>query len=310
MKAIIFGITGQDGTLLADYLQKKGLDVVGTSRKTISCKLNNIKTHQIDILNFSQISELILEESPDVIYNLSGQTSVSKSFSEPFDTYQTIVNTTMYILESIRRINSEIKFFNASSTECFGFANNARLTEVSPFNPVSPYATAKVNAHNLANNYRLTYGLFVCTGILSNHESNLRSTDFISKKIIESAYNIAYGFQDYFEVGDITIVRDWGWADDFIEAIFLMMNQNKADDYIIATGKSISLEEFINYAFKKFNLDYKKHIKINKIFYRKNEIQKIFLNPQKVYNNLGWTAKHTVYDVIDKLVDFKQKEIC
>ena len=308
MKVLIFGITGQDGSLLSKYLLKKGFLVIGTTRdlnKLNQIANNDIKIHEIDVLNYRQINELIKLESPDIIYNLSGQTSVGKSFFEPLDTYQTIVNTTMYILESIRKINTGIKFFNASSTECFGFNNKIRLTEKSLFNPISPYGTAKVMAYNLVNNYRSIYGIYTCTGIFSNHESQFRSENFISRKIIEAAYNISIGSQDFLEIGDIKIVRDWGWAEDFIEAIFLMMNQNKPGDYIIATGKSISLEEFIYYTFKKFNLDYKKHLKVNKLLFRINEIQEIYLNPQKVFDDFGWKAKNDVYKVIDKLIDFK-----
>lgn len=308
MKALIFGITGQDGTLLAEFLQNKGFHVVGTSRnvkKINSNILKGLKIHEVDTLSFSQIFKLIKLESPDIIYNLSGQTSVGKSFSEPLETYQTIVSTTLYILESIRVTKPEIKFLNASSTECFGFSDIDGLTEKSPFNPLSPYATAKVMAYNLVNDYRLNFGIYVCTAIFSNHESHLRSTDFISMKIIEAAYNISKGSQKYLEIGDITIIRDWGWAEDYIEGIFLMMNQNIPDDYILATGKSISLEDFINYAFSKFNLDYKKHVRINKSFIRQNEIKKIYLNPQKAFDKLGWKAKHTVYEVIDNLIKYK-----
>lgn len=308
MKALIFGITGQDGTLLAQYLQNKGLLVVGTSRNIKKINLNTLKGFkilEINTLSFSQIFKLIKFESPDIIYNLSGQTSVGKSFSEPLETYQTIVATTLYILESIRITKPEIKFFNACSTECFGFSDIDGLNEKSPFNPLSPYASAKVMAYNLVNDYRSNYGIYVCTAIFSNHESHLRSTDFISMKIIEAAYNISRGSQKHLEVGDITIIRDWGWAEDYIEGIYLMMNQKVPDDYILATGKSISLEDFINYAFAKFNLDYKKYVRINKSFIRKNEIKKIYLNPQKAFDKLGWRAKHTAYEVIDKLIKYK-----
>jgi len=311
VKALIFGITGQDGSLLSKYLLQKEFQVVGTTRNInkINSSVNEkLKIYEVDVSNYLKINELIKLESPDLIYNLSGQTSVGKSFIDPFDTYQTTVNTTLYILESIRNINPKIKFFNASSTECFGLTNNIRLTENSLRNPVSPYGTAKLMAHNLANNYRSLFGIHVCTGIFSNHESQFRSSDFISKKIIDAAYNISKGLQDFLEVGNIKIVRDWGWAEDFIEAMFLMMNQDKPNDYIIATGKSISLEEFIGYAFKKFNLDYKKHIIINKMYFRKNDIPEIYLNPQKANDELGWISKNNVYDVIDKLIDYRCKK--
>jgi GDPmannose 4,6-dehydratase len=312
MKAVIFGITGQDGTLLANFLLKKGYDVVGTTRDLNNIdnliKLNiadKIKLRKVDILKFNEINEIIENEYPNEIYNLSGQTSVGNSYLLPLETYQSIIFTTMYILESIRNINSKIKFFNASSIECFG-DNNKIITENTKHNPVSPYGTAKSMSQGLINNYRSIYGLHICSGILSNHESQLRSNKFVSQKIVDAAIDISKGVRDYLEVGDISIVRDWGWAEEYIEAMYKLMKIDIPDDYIIATGKSISLEEFINYTFNKFNLDYKKHIKINKSFIRTNEIKKINIDNSKIKSVLSWTPQVSVYQVIDKLVEYKR----
>ena len=313
MKAIIFGITGQDGTLLANFLLKKGYDVIGTTRdlnNTINLIALNIddkiKLKKIDTLNYNEINEIIEIECPNEIYNLSGQTSVSNSYSSPLETYQSIVSTTTYILESIRINKPKIKFFNASSIECFGDNNNKIITENSNHNPVSPYGTAKSMSQGLINNYRSIYGLNISSGILSNHESQLRSNKFVSQKIVDAANDISKGIADYLEVGDISIVRDWGWAEEYIEAIYKSMKIDTLDDFIIATGKSISLEEFINYTFIKFNLDYKKHIKINKSLIRPNEIKNIQLDNSKAKDFLNWTPKLSVYQVIDKLVEYKK----
>ena len=313
MKAIIFGITGQDGTLLANFLLKKGYDVVGTTRdlnNTVNLRslsiLDKIKLKKIDILKYSEINQLIATECPNEIYNLSGQTSVGNSYSSPLETYQSIICTTLYILDSIRINQSKIKFFNASSIECFGDNNNKIITEDSKHNPVSPYGVAKSITQGLVNNYRTLYGLHICSGIFSNHESQLRSNKFVSQKIVETAMDISKGIVDYLEVGDISIVRDWGWAEEYVEAIYKSMQIDTPDDFIFATGKSISLEEFINYTFIKFNLDYKKHIKINKSFIRPNEIKNILLDNSKAKKILNWAPKISVYQVIDKLVEYNK----
>ena len=313
MKAIIFGITGQDGTLLANFLLKKGYDVIGTTRNLnnisnlIKLNINDkIKLKKVNILKHVEINEIIEMECPDEIYNLSCQTSVGDSYFSPLETYQSIVCTTMYILESIRNNQPKIKFFNASSIECFGDNNNNIINENSRHNPVSPYGTAKSMSQGLINNYRSIYGLHICSGILSNHESQLRSNKFVSQKIVDAANDISKGVIKYIEVGDISIVRDWGWAEEYIEAIYKSMKIDSPDDFIIATGKSISLEEFINYTFIKFNLDYKKHIKINKSFIRPNEIKKIQLDTSKANRLLNWTPQISVYQVIDKLVEYKK----
>jgi GDPmannose 4,6-dehydratase len=305
LKALIFGITGQDGILLSDFLIKKNYQVTGTSRKpenslnlSINSKVNIVK---ISKLNYKEISEIVYQVMPDEIYNLCGLTSVGKSIEYPLETYQSIVQTTLYILESIRLINKKIKFFNPSSTECYGNVITKKANETNNFNPLSPYATAKVMSHYMANNYKLKYDMFVCTGILSNHESFLRPIEFVSKKIIQGAYKISQGIEKELEVGDISIMRDWGWAEEYIEAMYLMMKMDKPDDFIIATGMSITLEQFISYAFSKFNLDYKKYIKINKLFMRKNDVKKTILNTQKAEKKLQWKAKLNAFDVIDKL---------
>ena len=307
MNALIFGISGQDGILLSDFLIKKDYQVVGTTRNAKNfdiLKINSkVKIVEVNTLNYSNIREIIYETRPDEIYNLSGLTSVGKSILHPLETYQSIVQATLYILESIKCIDKRIKFFNPSSSECFGNTISKPANETSNFSPISPYATAKVMSHEMASNYRSSYDMFICTGILSNHESYLRPVEFISKKIIQGAYDISKGIIKELEVGNISIVRDWGWAEEYIEAMYLMMKQDTPDDFIIATGKSITLEQFISHSFEIFNLDYKKHVKINKSLIRKNELKKTLLNIQKAEKKLKWRSKFNAYDVIDKLAN-------
>lgn len=315
-KAIIIGISGQDGSLLAKALIEKGnYDVYGTSRDVTKNKFENliklnihnkVRLFSLDSSNFDQVHNFIKLILPDEVYNLTGQTSVGNSFINPFETIRSIGNVTCNLLEAIRLINGRIKYFNAASSECFG---NTILpaTEDTCFNPISPYSVSKTFAFNLTKNYRDTYNLFACSLILSNHESFFRAKDFISQKIIHSAYNISVKKQDFLEVGDIGVIRDWGWAPDYVQAFHLALQKNQPDDYIIGTGKSISLENFIEYVFLKFNLNYKHYIVSNDKLKRKNEVKKTILNVEKANSKLKWTAKYDVYRVIDLLIEHEIK---
>lgn len=314
-KALIIGIAGQDGTLLADFLLKKGYQVFGTSRDkdlsefkgltSLGIK-DQIKLFSLSLNDYRSVLQVISEIAPDEIYNLGGQTSVGLSFLQPVETLESIIDGTLNILEALRFLKIKAKFYNASSSECFG-STLTPATESTQFIPLSPYAVAKASSFWLVNNYRKAYNLFACSGILSNHESKLRHARFITKKITDSAYNISTGKQDFFEVGDISIIRDWGWAPDYIEAMYLILQHDIPDDFIIATGKSISLQEFIEYTFNKFGLDYRKHIKINETFKRPSDIKSCILNPEKALVKLGWSAKHNVFDVIDLLLETPAK---
>lgn len=315
-KAIILGISGQDGSLLAKALIDNGLyDVYGTSRditknnfeNLVKLKiLNKVKLFSLDSSNFDQVFNFIKLILPDEVYNLTGQTSVGTSFKKPFETIISIGNVTCNLLEAIRLINGGIKYFNAASSECFG-DTNLPATEETCFNPISPYGVSKTFAFNLTKNYRDTYNLFASSLILSNHESFFRSNEFISQKIIQSAYNIRSKKQDFLEVGDISVIRDWGWAQDYVQAFHLALQEDQPDDYIIATGKSISLENFIEYVFIKFNLNYKDYLVSNNNLKRKNEVKKTVLNVQKANTKLKWIAKNDVFKVIDLLIEHKIK---
>lgn len=310
-RALIIGISGQDGTLLADFLIKKNYEVHGTSRdfeinsffglKKLNL-INKVKLHSMILNDFRSVLKILDIVRPDEIYNLAGQTSVGFSFSQPVETIESIVNGCLNILESVKFLKlKNCRIFNACSSECFGNTLD-RVQEGDPFNPVSPYAVAKVTSYWLTANYRNSYNIFTCSGILSNHESILRSERFVTMKIIYSAKRIMEKKQDYLELGDISIFRDWGSAEEYVEAMFLMLQQKNPEDYIIATGKSISLEEFVEYTFKKFDLNYKDYLKINESFKRPSDINISQLNNNKIIKTLGWQPKKNVYNVIDDLI--------
>jgi GDPmannose 4,6-dehydratase len=309
-RALIIGISGQDGTLLADLLLKKRYIVYGSSRDTelnsfrgltllgIKQKINFIS---LSLVDFRSVLQVIDDIKPDEIYNLSGQTSVSLSFVQPIETFESISLGTLNILEVLRYLKKDIRFYNACSSECFGFTDTP-ANEKSPFNPLSPYAVAKATAFWLVSNYRNAYNLYACSGLLSNHESFLRSNRFVTRKIIDAVINIKNGSTDKLELGNLSIIRDWGCAEEYVNAMYLMLQQDQPDDYIIATGKSISLEEFVEYCFAKFGLDYKNHISKNERLVRPSDISQSYLSPAKAKKQLGWAAHKNVYDVIDSML--------
>jgi len=310
-KALIIGISGQDGSLLSKYLLDNNYEVYGTSRdyeitnfnglKKLGI-FNDVKIYSMVLNDFRSVLKIINMVKPDEIYNLGGQTSVGYSYLQPFETFESIVNGCLNILESIKYLDVDCKIFNPSSSECYGGSNTV-LNEKSPFNPISPYAIAKTSAYWLTSNYRDTYGIHTCSGILSNHESFLRNKRFVTMKIVNSAKKISQGLEKTLELGDITIKRDWGCAEEYVRGMHLMLQQEKPEDMIISTGVSISLEEFVDYTFKKYELNYRDHLVINDEFKRPNEINTIKLSNDTLYSKLKWKPKKNVYNVIDNLVD-------
>ena len=244
--ALIFGISGQDGAYLAELLLGKGYKVHGTSRdaematfsslKRLGIK-NQITFHSVALNDFRSTSKVLEEVIPDEIYNLAGQSSVGLSFEQPLETLESIANATINILEAIRFINCKCKFYNASSSECFGDTGKYPANEDTPFRPKSPYGVAKASAYWQVANYRESYGLFACSGIMFNHESILRPTRFVTRKICQSAAKIALGKESLLKLGNLTIKRDWGWAPEYVEAMWQMLQEKEAEDYVIATGQ-------------------------------------------------------------------------
>ncbi len=311
-KALIIGISGQDGTYLANHLLKSGYQVHGTSRDADLSnfyglkKLNiydKVKLYSMSLIDFRSVMQTILQVLPDEIYNLSGQTSVGLSFLQPVETLESISIGTLNILEVLRFHKLPIKFYNACSSECFGDTNGKAANEEMPFRPRSPYAVAKSAAYWQVANYREAYNLFACSGILFNHESPLRPKRFVTKKIIETACKIASGEKLNLRLGNILIKRDWGWAPEYVEAMFSILQQDKPDDFVIATGRNITLEEFVQKAFEYFNLPYKEFIKYDNSLIRPTDLTFSLGDPSKAKKILNWQPKYYVDDVIKMMIE-------
>jgi len=314
-KAIIFGVTGQDGSYLAELLLKKGYDVWGISRDANKSKLINLKKLGIDkkiylvnVLNddFQKLSNLISELLPDEIYYLAGQSSVGLSFLEPKETISSNVIGILNVLEVCRLISKKIRIYYAGSSECFGDTAGIAATEETNFHPQSPYAVSKTSAFWLVDNYRNAYDMFICYGILFNHESPFRSKHFVTQKIISTALRISEGSQEKLELGRLDIARDWGWAQEYVEAMWLMLQQGSAEDFIIATGETNSLEQFVGESFNQLGLDWKNHVVINKDLIRPSEINISKANPIKALKKLGWKARYKMVDVVKMLLKDSQ----
>ena len=248
--------------------------------------------------DFRSVLTVIRDSDPQEIYNLSGQTSVSLSFERPVEAIESIALGTLNILEAIRFLDTPVRFYNAGSSECFGNTEGRKADELTPFIPRSPYAVAKVTATGLVNNYQESYGLFACTGILFNHESPLRPERFVTQKVIHAAANIKNNLEVKLHLGNIEISRDWGWAPDYVEAMWLMLQQETPQNFVIATGKTTSLKYFIEKSFAFFHLDWQEHVELEESLKRPSDIQYGAADPSKATKVLGWTAKHNVDDVI------------
>lgn len=309
-KALICGISGQDGAYLAQLLLTKGYQVVGSSRDAQMSFFGNLVRlgvrHQIEVesmaLNdFRSVLQALIKVEPDEIYNLAGQSSVALSFQQPVETLESISVGTLNLLEAIRFCHKPIKLYNACSGECFGDISDA-ADETTPFRPRSPYAVAKAAAFWEVANYREAYNIFACSGILFNHESPLRPARFVTKKIVSAACRIAAGSRERLPLGNMAIQRDWGWAPEYVEAMWLMLQQERPDDFVIATGESHSLEEFIETAFAQVGLDWRPHVIIDPDLFRPTEIAISRGNPRKSWETFGWQARYKMTDVISMMV--------
>lgn len=309
-KALICGIGGQDGSFLAKFLLNKGYEVWGTSRDAGGASFINLKRlglmEQIQTISmnpedFRSVFMALRQSQPEEVYFLAGQTSVGLSFELPAETIQSISVGTLNILEACRVLDKPFKLFHAGSSECFGNTNGIPATEKTVFQPRSPYAVAKAAAIWLVDNYREAYGLFACSGILFNHESALRPKRFVTQKIICGARDIAEGNSDRLLLGNINISRDWGWAPEYVEAMWLMLQQKTPENFVIATGETHSLEDFVNQAFREFGLDWKDHVQVAKDLQRPSDIQISCADPSKAAEKLGWTAKTKMRDVIKEM---------
>lgn len=310
-KALICGISGQDGSLLAKFLIEKKYEIIGTSRDVQANAFINLKRlgiHEEIIYtsmmpeDFKSVFVALNKYKPDEVYYLGGQSSVGLSFEQPTETMQSMLIGTLNILEAIRLISAPIKFYNAGSSESFGDVGESAANELTPFQPRSPYAVSKASAFWLVNNYREAYNLHACTGILFNHESPLRHSRFVTKKIIESVKRINDGSIEKLRLGNLKISRDWGWAPEYVEAMWLMLQIEIPDDFIIATGKTSSLEDFVALAFGYFNLNWKEYVIQDKELFRPSDIAVSKADPQKALNILGWKAKYDLKDIVEKMI--------
>jgi len=315
--ALICGISGQDGSYLAQFLLEKGYQVHGSSRdaqmnsfsnlKKLEI-LKNVKTLSMALTDFRSVLQALSQIKPDEIYNLAGQSSVALSFNQPVETIESINIGTINILESIRFIGAPIRFYNASSSECFGDTNGVPADESTPFRPRSPYAVAKASAHWIVANYREAYNLFACNGILFNHESPLRPERFVTQKIVKAACRISKGSSEKLSLGNINIKRDWGWAPEYVQAMWLMLQRPMAEDFVIATGETKSLVDFIDTAFDAVGLNWRDHVEEKSSLYRNTDISIGCANPKKAKEVLEWSASLKMADVVKKMVEAEHQE--
>jgi GDPmannose 4,6-dehydratase len=309
--ALICGVSGQDGSYLAQLLLSKGFTVWGTSRDAQGSPFGNLKIlgikERINLISmvpedFRSVFTAIKRSNPDEVYYLAGQSSVGLSFEQPAETIQSVVIGTLNMLEAIRMADKKIRLYHAGSSECFGDTQGLSANEQTPFNPRSPYAVAKASATWLVNNYREAYNLFACTGILFNHESSLRPERFVTQKIISTAKRIASGSGETLTLGRMDISRDWGWAPEYVEAMWRMLQLEKPDDFVIATGQTYLLEDFVRLAFAAFDLDWREHVKQSKDFMRPTDLLVGCADPSKAKNILGWQAQNYMPQVVRKML--------
>ncbi|PRY27407.1 GDPmannose 4,6-dehydratase [Spirosoma oryzae] len=310
-KALICGVSGQDGAYLAKLLLEKGYEVYGGSRDAQMSSFKNlvslgirdhIKLVSININDFRSVLQTVLKIKPDELYNLAGQSSVSLSFDQPVETLESISAGTLNLLEAIRFSELPIRFYNAGSSECFGDTGTTAADENTPFHPRSPYGVAKAAAFWQVANYREAYQLYASTGILFNHESPLRPKRFVTQKIVSTACALANGNSESLTLGNIEIARDWGWAPDYVEAMWLMLQQSNPEDYVIATGQTHQLKDFIKVVFETVGLKWEEHVRIDTSLFRPTDIAIGYANPSKARTQLGWLANYKMEDIARQMV--------
>ena len=311
-KALICGVSGQDGAYLSRFLLGKGYEVHGTARDAQMASFSNLSRlgirdhitfYSMALNDFRSVLQVLSSVQPDEIYNLAGQSSVGLSFEQPVETLESISVGTLNLLEAIRFMKCSARLYNAGSSECFGNSGGKPADENTPFRPRSPYAVAKATAFWEIANYREAYSLYACTGILFNHESPLRPERFVTQKIVRSACRIAGGSKEKLKLGNIDIARDWGWAPEYVEAMWLILNQEKPDDFVIATGETNSLEDFVAEVFRCVGLGWRDHVESDASLLRPSEIMVSRANPEKSAKMLGWQATYKMSDVARMMVE-------
>ena len=316
--AMITGITGQDGAYLSKFLLAKGYNIIGVLRKNKKSNLKNleylgvsnkIKFIKMDLLDLPFIIKILENNNIDEIYNFAAQSSVGLSFNIPIETINFNIISTANLLEAIRIVNPKIKYYQASSSEMFGNVEkqNLPINETTAFHPISPYGTSKAASHWITVNYREIYNMFAVCGICFNHESVLRGYNFVTKKITDTAVKISMGFTNEIKLGNLKIFRDWGYAPNYIEAMWLMLQQDTPEDYVISSGEAHSLEEFAKKVFKKLKLDIEKFIRIDRNLYRPTDLKINYGDSSKAKNKLKWNYNMNFEQLINRLVDDELK---
>jgi GDPmannose 4,6-dehydratase len=309
-KALITGITGQDGSYLAEFLLERGYEVIGMVRRTSTTNFDRIRDFQDritlvqgDLLDQVSLINLLQEHHPDEVYNLAAQSFVPTSFTQPVLTGEFTALGVTRILDAVRIADRSIRFYQASSSEMFGKVQEVPQRETTPFYPRSPYGAAKVYGHWITVNYRESYNLFACSGILFNHESPRRGLEFVTRKITHAVARIKLGLQTELRLGNLEARRDWGYAPDYVRAMYLMLQQDHPDDYLVATGETHSVREFCQVAFEYVGLDWEKHVVVDPKFYRPAEVDLLVGDPGKAKRVLAWEPSVTFQDLARIMVE-------
>lgn len=313
--ALICGVSGQDGAYLAKLLVDRGYRVVGTSRDAqVSSFVNltrigirdRIELASMASNDFRSVVQMLARYEPQELYHLAGQSSVGLSFEQPVETLESISLSTLNLLESIRFLGCKTRFYSAGSSECFGDSGGVAADELTPFRPRSPYAVAKAAAFWQVANYREAYGLYACSGILFNHESPLRPERFVTKKIVRAACRIAAGSDECLHLGNLDIHRDWGWAPEYVDAMSRMLAQDTPQDFVIATGETHALKDFVAEAFAALGLDWEQHVVSDPALMRPTDMRTSRANPALAAEKLGWRADKRMSDVVRAMVAAEQ----
>ncbi|MCM8772869.1 MAG: GDP-mannose 4,6-dehydratase [Candidatus Omnitrophica bacterium] len=319
-RALITGITGQDGSYLAELLLEKGYEVHGIVRRVafedpehrlwrIRHIVDKIHLHCGSLESYASIYNIVEKVKPDECYHLAAQSFVSYSFEDEFSTLNTNINGTIYILSALKNRKPDCKFYFAASSEMFGMAIETPQNENTPFNPRSPYGISKVVGYYFTKNYREAYNMFACSGICFNHESPRRGFEFVTRKISRGVAMIKLGLLDKIKLGNLEAKRDWGYAPEYVEAMYLMLQQEKPEDYVIATGETHSVKEFVELAFKIVNLNWEKYVEIDKTLFRPAEVYELRGNITKIKTKLGWQPKVKFEELVRIMVENDLKEL-
>jgi GDPmannose 4,6-dehydratase len=310
MRALITGITGQDGSYLAEFLLGKGYEVGGVVRRSSTEKFDRLEgcreritIFQADLLDQTSLIEVIRTFRPTEIYNLAAQSFVPTSWAQPVLTGEFTALGVTRMLEAIRQVDSSIRFYQASSSEMFGKVRETPQNEMTPFHPRSPYGVAKVYGHWITVNYRESYGLYAVSGILFNHESPRRGLEFVTRKITATVAQIAKGKEKHLKLGNMESRRDWGYAGDYVRAMWMMLQPNTPDDYVIATGETHSVREFAEKAFARAGLDWEKHVVVDPGLFRPAEVDVLIGDASKAKKNLGWRPEVSFDQLVERMID-------